>query len=664
MPQPLAPAAQAHATLGAEQPDDGALWRPGMRLFSRLRFRGKALLISGGFLLPIVLLLAMLLDNLGTNIDFTRKEQDGVAVMARLVPALSGVVTTRNITRAMLGGAALQPQYQQARQGTDAALAALGDHLTRTGDPLALTPHLAAVRQAWVATASAPNGVDAQGRTVFGPVAESLVNLLNRVGDDSNLVLDPDVDSFYTINALVLTLPRLIDDLGQVWGWSSFAAGRGTLGSDAQDRRFIGWSAGLAVYAKDLRSYVARAVAANAGLAKPLALDSLKPVERYAELAEALVRGERRREPLDQFQEGQAAVKGLFAIYDEALPALDGMLAKRLDTLRQQRAVTLLAVAAGLMLSGYLFEAFRRDMARGLRALTVQLDRMRSGDLGAAPALSGRDEVVDVMHALEDMRLGLCAIVSQVRQAAQALLTGAGSVSAGAGDLSSRTEANAAALEETAASMEQIGVTVRHTAEHSRDAAALARRNAAVATEGGSLVSAVVTTMTEVQQSSDRIGAIIGTIDGIAFQTNILALNAAVEAARAGDQGKGFAVVASEVRSLARRSATAAREIKDLIGLSLASVGQCNERVQTAGRTMAELVANAERINALLADIANGAAEQSAGIGHIGSAVQELDTSTQRNARLVQETAGTAADMRAQAERLSSEVARFQLEAG
>jgi methyl-accepting chemotaxis protein len=635
-----------------------------MRLFSRLRFRGKALLISGGFLLPIVLLLAMLLDNLGTNIDFTRKEQDGVAVMARLVPALSGVVTTRNITRAMLGGAALQPQYQQARQGTDAALAVLGDHLTRTGDPLALTPHLAAVRQAWVATASAPNGVDAQGRTVFGPVAESLVNLLNRVGDDSNLVLDPDVDSFYTINALVLTLPRLIDDLGQVWGWSSFAAGRGTLGSDAQDRRFIGWSAGLAVYAKDLRSYVARAVAANGGLAKPLALDSLKPVERYAELAEALVRGERRREPLDQFQEGQAAVKGLFAIYDEALPALDGMLAKRLDTLRQQRAVTLLAVAAGLLLSGYLFEAFRRDMARGLRALTVQLDRMRSGDLGAAPALSGRDEVVDVMHALEDMRLGLCAIVSQVRQAAQALLTGAGSVSAGAGDLSSRTEANAAALEETAASMEQIGVTVRHTAEHSRDAAALARRNAAVATEGGSLVSAVVTTMTEVQQSSDRIGAIIGTIDGIAFQTNILALNAAVEAARAGDQGKGFAVVASEVRSLARRSATAAREIKDLIGLSLASVGQCNERVQTAGRTMAELVANAERINALLADIANGAAEQSAGIGHIGSAVQELDTSTQRNARLVQETAGTAADMRAQAERLSSEVARFQLEAG
>jgi methyl-accepting chemotaxis protein len=639
------------------------LWRPGMRLLRRLRFRGKALAISAGFLLPILLLVVSLLDSLGGNIDFTRKERAGVAAMAQLVPVLQGLVSTRNTTRALLGGAALPGQYQSARQATDAALSAFAQHLGSTGDPLALTEPLAKLRQSWAHTASATDGVDAQGRTVFGPVAEATVALLNRIGDDSNLVLDPDIDSFYTINALVLTLPRLIDDLGQVWGWSSFAAARGKVGNEAAARRFVGWASGVAVYSADLRSYVGRAVAANPALAAPLALDALQPMAAYAGAAEALAHGERQRNPVDQFNEGRRAVDSLFGLYQRALPALDGLLAQRIRKLEHERRLTLLMVAACLLLCGYLFEAFRREMAHGLALMTAQLGRMRRGDLTPGQAPPGRDEVVDVLHALDDMRLGLRGIVGQVRHAAHALLDGAATVSHGATDLSARTEANAAALEQTAASMEQIGVTVRHTAAHSQDAAALARRNAAVATEGGSLVQAVVATMNQVQQASDRIGNIIGTIDGIAFQTNILALNAAVEAARAGDHGKGFAVVASEVRSLARRSAAAAQEIKQLITGSLSSVADCTDRVQTAGLTMAELVGNADRINQLLAGIASGAAAQSTGIAHIGSAVQELDTSTQHNARLVQDTAGTAAGMRQQAERLAAEVARFQLDA-
>jgi len=614
-------------------------------------------------LLPILLLVVSLLDSLGGNIDFTRKERAGVAAMAQLVPVLQGLVSTRNTTRALLGGAALPGQYQSARQATDAALSAFAQHLGSTGDPLALTEPLAKLRQSWAHTASATDGVDAQGRTVFGPVAEATVALLNRIGDDSNLVLDPDIDSFYTINALVLTLPRLIDDLGQVWGWSSFAAARGKVGNEAAARRFVGWASGVAVYSADLRSYVGRAVAANPALAAPLALDALQPMAAYAGAAEALAHGERQRNPVDQFNEGRRAVDSLFGLYQRALPALDGLLAQRIRKLEHERRLTLLMVAACLLLCGYLFEAFRREMAHGLALMTAQLGRMRRGDLTPGQAPPGRDEVVDVLHALDDMRLGLRGIVGQVRHAAHALLDGAATVSHGATDLSARTEANAAALEQTAASMEQIGVTVRHTAAHSQDAAALARRNAAVATEGGSLVQAVVATMNQVQQASDRIGNIIGTIDGIAFQTNILALNAAVEAARAGDHGKGFAVVASEVRSLARRSAAAAQEIKQLITGSLSSVADCTDRVQTAGLTMAELVGNADRINQLLAGIASGAAAQSTGIAHIGSAVQELDTSTQHNARLVQDTAGTAAGMRQQAERLAAEVARFQLDA-
>ncbi|OYU95861.1 MAG: hypothetical protein CFE45_19520, partial [Burkholderiales bacterium PBB5] len=471
-----------------DAPPARGLWTPGMALLARWRFRARAAVISAGFALPVLLLVLALLDQLGSTVDFTRKERQGVAAMQALVPVLSGLVTTRNATRAMLGGVALQPDYIKARQATDEALAAFSQHLRTSGDPLALAKPLATLQQAWIATAQAKNGVDAQGRTVFGPVVAATVQLLNRIGDDSNLVLDPDVDSFYTVNALVLTLPRLIDDLGQVWGWSSFAAARGTLGSDAADRRFVGWAAGVHVYSNDLRSYTDRAVAANPALAKPLGLDALKPMEAYVDWAEAVVRGERRRDPAEQFAAGNGVVQSLFAIYAQALPALDEVLARREAALVQQRWRMLAAVVLCLLLSAYLFECFRRLLAQGLHQLTDHLGRMRRGDLTVAVHPGGRDEVADVTQALDDMRQGLVGIVAQVRRGAQALLQGAARVSDGATDLSARTERNAAALEQTAAAMEEIVGTVRHTAAHSRDAANLARENAVGAAEGGTLV--------------------------------------------------------------------------------------------------------------------------------------------------------------------------------
>ncbi|MDT7834604.1 methyl-accepting chemotaxis protein [Aquabacterium sp. OR-4] len=638
-----------------------AFFRPGVALFQRLRFPAKAAVISLCFALPIAILLALLSGSMTANIEFARKERDGVAVMQRLTPALQGILATRNATRAMLGGHATQTDYQQARDTTDAALKALLQHLTDSHDPLGLQPRVRELHQRWQQTAQSSHGVDDKGRTVFGPVSAAMVELLQQVGDDSNLVLDPDVDSFYTVNALVLTLPRLAEDLGQVWGWGSFAAAKGDFGSAEARNRYIGWMASAAVYARDLRAHLEHAAKANPDIAAALDTAPLDAAQAYLQQAEAIGRAPAELAAAGVYAGGGQAIAQLFKLYEKGLPALDGLLAQRIDRLARERNLAFAVVGAGLLLAAYLMLSFYRVMDGGVRRLTGHIEAMRDGCLAEPLQPEGGDEIARLTDSLEQMRGNLQGIVRAVRDAADALQASAEQVSGGAGDLSSRTEANAAALEETAASMEQIAATVKQSADASRTAATLANDNAATAGHGGAMVAEVVTTMVAVRTASARIADIVGVIDGLAFRTNLLALNAAVEAARAGDQGKGFAVVATEVRALAQRSAHAAREIRSLIGGSVDTVAQCTERVQAAGSTMAEVVRNADRIKRLLAEISGGASEQSAGVAHVGSALQDLDGSTQHNARLVHDTAATAHAMRQQALRLSAGVARFSV---
>jgi methyl-accepting chemotaxis protein len=240
-------------------------------------------------------------------------------------------------------------------------------------------------------------------------------------------------------------------------------------------------------------------------------------------------------------------------------------------------------------------------------------------------------------------------------------VTASDEMAGGAEDLSARTEHAAAALEQSAMAMEQIAAKVNSGVSHTEEAARVARHNAGIAEDGGRVMREVVDTMEGISSASARIGEIIGTIDGIAFQTNILALNAAVEAARAGEQGRGFAVVANEVRMLAQRSAEAAKEIKALIGGSVQQVQAGTVVVRKAGTAMHEIVAASQRVSELLGEVAAGAREQSQGIGQVGQAVTQLDRVTQENAALVQRTACAASDMRELARQLSSEVARYRM---
>ena len=321
-------------------------------------------------------------------------------------------------------------------------------------------------------------------------------------------------------------------------------------------------------------------------------------------------------------------------------------------------------VVVAMLIAGYLFLSFYRVMDGGLKETRRHLRAMTAGDLTTSPSPWGNDEAAQLMTELADMQESLRGMVLRVRRSSDEIVHSSREIATGAMDLSARTEQAAANLEESAAAMEEISSTVKTTADHTSEAARVASHNAEVAADGGRAMREVVNTMEGIRSSSAKIVEIIGTIDGIAFQTNILALNAAVEAARAGEQGRGFAVVASEVRRLAKRSADAAREIKTLIGRSVEQVESGTGVVRKAGVTIEDIVTSSQRVNQLLGEVATGAREQSVGIGQIGQAVQELDRMTQQNAALVEETAAAATAMKDQAHGLSEEVARFKMPAG
>ncbi|QJD98944.1 HAMP domain-containing protein [Massilia forsythiae] len=303
-----------------------------------------------------------------------------------------------------------------------------------------------------------------------------------------------------------------------------------------------------------------------------------------------------------------------------------------------------------------------RSITRPVRLALDVANAVAAGDLSEKIDVQGCCEVAQLLHALKVMNDNLAATVTTVRSGTDAIALASREVAAGNQDLSTRTEQQAGSLEETASSMEELTSTVRQNADNARQANVLADTASGVATRGGQVIHEVVDTMQQIHAASGKIVDIIGVIDGIAFQTNILALNAAVEAARAGEQGRGFAVVAGEVRNLAQRSATAAREIKALIGDSSAKVEAGSRLVQDAGNTMQEIVDSVRRVTDILGEITSASQEQTAGIEQINESVTQMDTVTQQNAALVEEAAAAADAMQAQAVRLAQAVAVFKLD--
>ncbi len=368
----------------------------------------------------------------------------------------------------------------------------------------------------------------------------------------------------------------------------------------------------------------------------------------------------------------ESKIRPLYLPVKEGIEALINL---QLDTakyeyeLAQSRStsilsLTIIAIVLGLVLSAWLGFVLIRAIIGPLNEAVKLARGVAGGDLTQRFEVNSTNEIGQLMRALKDMNDSLVRVIGQISEATSLVKVSAGEIAAGNSDLSARTESQASSLEETASTMEEFTSTVKQTAESTHHASKLVSSTADIAGQGGEVVGKVIVTMGSIKESSRKIADIIGVIDGIAFQTNILALNAAVEAARAGEQGRGFAVVASEVRSLAQRSASAAKEIKTLISDSVEQVEAGRLLVNEAGEAMDDIVTSVQ----LVADIMSGSAaanqEQSAGIEQINQAITQMDDVTQQNAALVEQAAAAAMSLQDQAGRLAEAVSVFQLEGG
>ncbi|WP_296509117.1 methyl-accepting chemotaxis protein [Rhodoferax sp.] len=631
------------------------IWALGVHIMRSINFASKALIVSLLFSLPIAWLSWSYFSAQNAAIAFSLKERDGVRYLQAASPVLQLALQLR-ASPADASGA--------VTEALDKSYAGLEKIQQEMGANLGTVAAYAELQQARSAAKS--QGGDAVERFVRNTAhIQALIAVMTTATDGSNLTLDPDIDSYYVMDAAAFRLPDLMERTGLMRAAGAAALRDGQL--SLQFRAAIDKADAIAEFHQaNMLAGIAKSVQQTPELSSRIQIDASRDAtQKFLDAVEKTIISAATLDSsaLASFAaQGDAAFTAQAALLDRLLPVLDTLLDKRVKSAQQQVHLTIVILVVTLLLAAYAFYAFFLVTRGGLRLISQHLQEMAEGDLRRAPSQPwGRDEpalvIVDLRKAYDSLHL----LIRKVRHSARDLAGTSAEIARASLDLSSRTESAASSLEQQAATMEQIGASAKQMAEHSEAAASLARENAGVAEQGGVVIRDVVQVMGAINQSSRKIGDIISTIDGIAFQTNILALNAAVEAARAGEQGRGFAVVATEVRVLAQRSAAAAKEIKDLITTSVHNVENGSRVVDSAGATMEEILGNAQRIQTLLREIAVGSREQAEGVGQSVAAIQLLEQNTQQNAALVEQTSAAAGALSDQSEGLRGEIANFKV---
>jgi methyl-accepting chemotaxis protein len=644
------------------------------RILERLTLAMRLALFA---LLGVVLVappLVMFWMQSSRDIATARREQEGLEPARALLRVIQLTQQHRGLAANVLGGNAAM-QAQRTAKETEVAKAAeeFGAALNRAGADASLVGAWKRALEDWKGLARDVAGAAISGKESYArhtALIGAQLEVLDQLADGFGLSLDPEADGYHLIMATLFHMPRLTESLGQ-------ARARGSL--HLAQRKITGEErAGLmalvgnvSVNFQDMSRSLGKALEINPGLKEALGHASAETkdlIEKAMRLArEQIVEAETLSYPAgDYFAFYTQVIDAQFKLIDRASEGLERILAARVSRLTGAQMAVLGAIALVVVVAILLGVAVVRSILRqlgGEPAYAAEVvAKVAGGDLGVRIETRAGDET-SLLAAMKRMVESLGGTVRRIKDSAEAVGTASQQIASGNADLSSRTEEQASSLEQTASSMEELASTVKQNAENARQANQLAAGASEIAQKGGQMVGEVVATMQGISQSSRKIADIIGVIDGIAFQTNILALNAAVEAARAGEQGRGFAVVASEVRSLAQRSAAAAKEIKALIEDSVGKVQHGQQVVEQAGQTIGELVAAVKRVTDIIGEIAAASQEQSSGIEQVNQAVGQMDQVTQQNAALVEEAAAAAESLREQARDLLAAVGVFRLEA-
>ena len=652
-----------------------AFLRPATALMARLRLGNKFLLADIQTLLLLVALGLAAARSLDQRVEAIESKRAAVALMADLVEWNKVLIESRRVAITGTPGdpAALEAFKRQA-ENVNRTLAAIDKHVEASTAHFDMRKETAGLKTGWselqakIAALPADAEFAQKAFAAHAPEYGRLYAFMRDLGNRSGLAQDPDADVFYLGYPLANNTPSTAGIAVRIAAYATLNVSRGEVSTkdkvfyevtDARLNDTFGSVETLLAQSMQANPKVQAALASRFDALKSSSKDLLSFVRKNFTGVDRITVTQQ-----DVLAASAPTIDAAWALVEGNRSVLDQLLAERGSAAAAKRNLLVTALLLGVAVSAYLYVGIYLSMAGSLRQASLAAQAIAAGELGTVQPARSRDEFADLVGDLRRADAALARVIAGVKQSSESIATASSEIATGTQDLSARTEQTASSLQQTASSMEQLTGTLAHSSTSAEQARALSESAAGVAQRGGAVVAEVVQTMGAINDSSRRIADIIGTIDGIAFQTNILALNAAVEAARAGEQGRGFAVVASEVRSLAQRSAAAAREIKGLIGSSVEKVDAGARLVGSAGSTMNEIVESVRRVNEVIGEISTAAGEQSQGIGEVNTAVGQLDQMTQQNAALVEQSAAAAESLREQARRLAEVVGSFRIREG
>lgn len=643
------------------------VFAPGVALMGRLTMSKKLVVLALLFVLPLsVCLYSILGDDIATYTS-TQQELEGVSLLETSQALLKAIQRRRGASAALMSGnEGMRKAFDAANTDTDSLMRALVEKsgAMRT---FSVRSQIDALSTQYAALVAMP--LTGPGKPLFDAhtaLVRAVFAFTAELADASQLALDPEAATYYLMNTVVFSLPNAAETAAITRGKGVAALSQPQL--NPADRGALGVHASLLHdqidnVRHDLQR-TQRALGSRAQARELAALD-FSDFDAFQKTV-ADIAAQSDAPSIDStayFAMGTRAVDVLYDAHGRLAAMLRTLLTAREHAEAEHIAAMIAVSAVSVALALYLFIAFARRTGTDVSDLADSMTRASRGDLRGRLVVTGRDELATIRARLNDLLNALNQTILTTKTSAESVLTGSEEIASGNLDLSRRTEEQAASLEQTAASMEELTSTVRHNAENAQHAGQLSRRASADASGSGDVITRGVHVMNEISKHARDMTDLISTIESIAFQTNILALNAAVEAARAGEQGKGFAVVAGEVRTLAHRTATAAKDVKTMIDRSAQSVDNGTKLFREADLAIQGVIASIGRVDGIVNEIAHASAQQGDGIEQVNVAINQLDQMTQQNAALVEQAAAASASLKEQAFRMESVVATFELEA-